>query len=499
MRLSVCGTFPVVALAVVLSCASQVDAGTREPRKPSVGVWPMWGGTPHRNMVSGEKNMPVKWDVDTKKGVKWVVGLGSQSYGNPVIADGKIIVGTNNESKRNPKVAGDKGVVMCFRASDGAFLWQAIHDKLEAGRVNDWPEQGVCSSGVVEGDRYFYVSNRCELVCVDVEGFGDGNNDGPFTGEKLTGKQDADIVWTLDMMSDDLGVFPHNLATSSPLVIGDLIYLLTSNGVDEGHLNIPSPRAPSFLAVNKKTGKIVWEDGTPGDKILHGQWASPGYGEVGGKGQVYFPGGDGWLYAFAPLGTADGLGKLIWKFDCNPKDSKWELGGRGTRNSLIATPVFHENKVYIGVGQDPEHGEGPGHLWAIDATKKGDVTESAKVWHFGNKDFGRTISTVAIADGLLYATDLSGFLNCLDLETGKKHWTYDALAAVWGSPYVVDGKVYLGDEDGDVVVLKHGKKMEVLAENVMNDTVYGTPVAVDGVLYIMTRSRLYALAAKPST
>jgi len=155
--------------------------------------------------------------------------------------------------------------------------------------------------------------------------------------------------------------------------------------------------------------------------------------------------------------------------------------------------------VYIGVGQDPEHGEGPGHLWAIDATKKGDVTESAKVWHFGNKDFGRTISTVAIADGLLYATDLSGFLNCLDLETGKKHWTYDALAAVWGSPYVVDGKVYLGDEDGDVVVLKHGKKMEVLAENVMNDTVYGTPVAVDGVLYIMTRSRLYALAAKPST
>ncbi len=72
-------------------------------------------------------------------------------------------------------------------------------------------------------------------------------------------------------------------------------------------------------------------------------------------------------------------------------------------------------------------------------------------------------------------------------------WTYDALAAVWGSPYVVDRKVYLGDEDGDVVVLKHGKKMEVLAENMMNDTVYGTPVAVNGVLYIMTRSRLYAL------
>ena len=480
-------------MMIVLTGVVRVDAGAPTPRS---GDWPMWGGTVSRNMVSAEKNMPVKWDVESKKNVKWVAGLGSQSYGNPIIAGGKIFVGTNNQAERNPMVTGDKGVVMCFRESDGEFLWQAIHDKLSAGRVNDWPEQGICSSGVVEGDRYYYVSNRCELVCVDVEGFADGENDGPVTDEKITGKQAADIVWSFDMMSEDLGVFPHNLATSSPVIVGDLIYLLTSNGVDEGHLNIPSPRAPSFLAVNKKTGTLAWEDGSPGDDILHGQWSSPAYGEVDGQGQVYFPGGDGWLYAFEPKGDADGLGKLIWKFDCNPKDSKWELGGRGTRNSLIATPVFFDNKVFIAVGQDPEHGEGPGHLWAIDASKKGDVTASAKLWHFGDKDFNRTISTVAIADGLLYAVDLSGFLNCLDLKTGKKLWTYDTLAAVWGSPYVVDGKVYLGDEDGDVVVLEHGNrtnKPKVLAENMMNDTVYGTPVAAKGVLYVMTRSRLYAL------
>ena len=460
---------------------------------PPAGTWPMWGGTPSRNLVSLEKNMPVKWDVAKKQGVKWVSTLGSQSYGNPVIAGGKIFVGTNNELQRNPKVTGDKGVIMCFRQSDGEFLWQAIHDKLAAGRVNDWPEQGICSSGVVEGDRYYYVSNRCELVCVDTEGFMDGENDGPFKDEKITGPQAADFVWKLDMMSDELGVFPHNIATSSPVIVGDLVYLLTSNGVDEGHLNIPSPRAPSFLAVNKKTGELVWEDGSPADKILHGQWSSPAAGVVNGQGQVYFPGGDGWLYAFEPTGSADGLGKLIWKFDCNPKDSLWRLGGRGTRNSLIGTPVFHENRVYIAVGQDPEHGEGPGHLWAIDATGKGDVTESGRIWHVGGDDYNRTLSTVAIADGLLYASDLSGFLYCFDAKTGRKYWTHDVLGAVWGSPYVVDGKVYLGDEDGDVVVLEHGKTKKLLAENLMNDTVYGTPVAVDEVLYVMTRSRLYAL------
>ena len=103
---------------------------------------------------------------------------------------------------------------------------------------------------------------------------------------------------------------------------------------------------------------------------------------------------------------------------------------------------------------------------------------------------------MAIADGLLYATDLSGFLHCFDVKTGRKLWTHDVLGAVWGSPYVVDGKVYLGDEDGDVVVLAHGKTKKLLAENLMNDTVYGTPVAVDGVLYVMTRSRLYALVKR---
>jgi hypothetical protein len=72
-------------------------------------------------------------------------------------------------------------------------------------------------------------------MCVDVEGFADGENDGVVQDEADNEKGDADIIWKLDMM-EDLGVFPHNLATSSPLVDGDLVFLLTSNGVDEAHL-----------------------------------------------------------------------------------------------------------------------------------------------------------------------------------------------------------------------------------------------------------------------
>ena len=201
------------------------------------------------------------------------------------------------------------------------------------------------------------------------------------------------------------------------------------------------------------------------------------------------PGGDGWVYAFEPE-----TGNIIWKFDCNPKDSVWELGGRGTRNNIISTPVVYDDKVFIAVGQDPEHGEGVGHLWCIDPSQTGDVTETAGIWHFGDEQFNRTMSTVAIADGLLYIADLSGFLYCLDVNTGDLFWKHDTFAAIWGSPYVVDGKVYLGDEDGDVVILKAGKTEEVLFETNMGSAVYTTPVAKNGVLYIVTRNMLVAIS-----
>jgi len=133
-----------------------------------------------------------------------------------------------------------------------------------------------------------------------------------------------------------------------------------------------------------------------------------------------------------------------------------------------------------------------GHLYAIDATKRGDITKTGMTWHYG--DIRRSISTGAIHEGLLYYADFSGFLHCLDVKTGKPYWKHDMLAAVWGSPLVADGKVYLGDEDGDVVVLQAGKEKKVLAENNLGSSVYATPVPANGVLFIANRNQLYALA-----
>ncbi|MCY4025356.1 MAG: PQQ-binding-like beta-propeller repeat protein [Acidobacteria bacterium] len=445
----------------------------------------MFGNSPSRNMVSDETGIVGEWDADTGMNVLWSQPVGSQAYGGPVVANGRVYVGTNNEGRRDPSIEGDKGVVMAFAADTGEFIWQMVHPKLSAGRVNDWPLQGVCSTAFMEGDRIWYVSNEAQVVCLDARGFADGNA-GPFLDEEDTGPIAGDIVWSYDMIGE-LDVFPHNLATGSPLIIGDVLYTVTSNGVDEGHVNIPSPFSPDFIALDKNTGELLWESNPVGENVLHGAWTNPAYGVIDGRPQVIFAGGNGVVYSLDPA-----TGELLWEFDCNPEDSEWILGGRGTRNNILSTPVIYDDKVYIGVGQDPEHGEAPGHFWVIDATGSGDVTDTHAVWHRGGEDFYRTMSTAAIADGVLYIPSLSGFLHALDPQTGEEFWTYDTFAAVWGSPFVADGKVFLGDEDGDVVVLRAGKEMEVIGEYNLGAAVYCTPVAKDGVLYILTRNRIWA-------
>ena len=472
----------LLGLLLSLAIASLRPAGFLAS-EPGTGDWPMWGGTPDRNMVSDMKGLPTEWDVKTKKNVKWVAKLGSQSYGNPVVAGGMVFVGTNNELQRDPKQGGDRGVLMAFRESDGEFLWQQTHTKVEAGRANDWPYQGVASSPLVQGEHLFYVSNRGVVMCLDIQGFRDNENDGPVTDEMLTGQFDADVIWSFDMM-EEVGSFPHNLSNSSPVIWGDLIYVSTSNGQDESHVHVPSPRAPSIIALNKNTGELVWEDNSVEGRILHGQWSTPTVGEIGGVVQVVSAQGDGWVRGY----TLDGM--KLWEFDSNPKDSVWPR----TRNEVIATPVIYNNRVYIGNGQDPEHGEGVGHFYAIDATKRGDITETGRIWHYG--EIHRTISTAAIADGLVYISDFSGYLYCLDAETGEPYWVHDTLASIWASPFVADGKVYLGDEDGDVVVLQQGKVKKVLAEMNMGSAVYSTPVPAHGALFMNNRNELFALAVQ---
>ncbi len=485
--------------------------------------WPRWGGNdPGRDMYSPAKGLPDHFDVKFKSGgeevdmktthnVKWVEKLGSQAFGNVVVSGGKVFIGTNNENPRDPQHQGDRSILLCFDEKTGEFLWQLVVPKLASGKVNDWENLGLLSSPCVEGNRVYLVTSRCEVVCLDTEGMANGN-DGPFMDEAQyvvgpgkpkanIGPKDADIIWRYDMM-DELGVFPHNASNCSVLIVGDRIYVCTSNGQDWTHSNIPSPNSPSFIALDKKTGQLVGEDDAQiGPHIFHGMWSSPSTGVVNGKQLVFWGGGNGFCYAFNAEPVKEGdtsYLKTAWKFDCNPPE-RWgtdvahKYPGAEGPSEVNATPVFYKNRIYVAVGQDPEHGEGVGILTCIDATKTGDVTKSAKIWSYDQ--IHRSLSTVSIDPdtGLLFVGDFSGFVHCLDAETGKLYWTHDMKAHVWGSTLVADGKVYLGDEDGDLVVMAASKEKKIISTTNLGAAIYSTPIVANGVIYVHSQSHLFAL------
>ena len=425
---------------------------------------------PGRNRVATAENLPATWDVASGEGVLWSTELGTVTYGGPTIAGDLIVVGTNNERPRDPAVTGDRGVVMALDRRDGRFRWQITHEKLPTGDANDWPLQGVCSTPSFDGERLYYVSNRGELVVAGLDGV---------------------VDWSFDMVGE-WGVFPKHMAASTPLVAGDLVFVSTSNGVtDDGR--VPAPDAPSFAAFERATGRPVWRDGSPGAGLIDGQWGSPSHGHAGGRAQIVFPAGDGWLYAFEPA-----TGRALWRFDGNSALAADELERIESRHVLVATPVFLEDTVYVAAGRDPEASLRAGVLWAVDAGGSDDVTASGTRWRFQDPDFGRAIATVAIDGGVVYAADLNGFLFALDAETGEKLWVYDSLSPFWSSPLVADGKVYAADTEGDVAVLRHGRTLEVLAEIAMPRPVYTSPSTDGSVVYLATSETLYALVARAS-
>ncbi len=474
--------------------------------------WPQWGGRDGRNMASAERGLPESFepgakktdgsgiDLATARNVKWVARLNGQTCSSPAISGGKVFIGTKASGLDDPKnSAVNGGVLKCFDEATGSLLWNFAVPRVESsgrGLAFDDMDLGICSSPTVEGDRVYLVTNRCEAVCLDTAG---------------------ELKWRFDMLSQ-LPVYPHDAANCSILVHGDLLYVGTSNGVTRGHdKTVPCPLAPSLIVLDKRTGRLVAKDDEKiGTRLFHGQWSSPSLACMAGREAILFGGGDGICYAFAPFAAAaEGCVPLskVWSYDCNPQQYKFKDGkpipywngdvrrhlgnaddGRYVGPSeIIATPVFHNSRVYVAVGQDPRHGRGRGILHCIDATGTGDITHTGKIWSYDKLD--RTLSTVSVAGGLVYVADVAGAVHCLDAETGRCYWVHQTGAEVWGSTLVADGKVYLGTKKS-FWVLAAGKQLKVLHEIRLGTSVWSTPVAANGVLFVASQSYLWAVRSQ---
>jgi outer membrane protein assembly factor BamB len=541
-----------------------VMAGIRRPPQLSAADQPQWGQAGSRNMVSAERGL-ADWfepgkpnsagevDLKTTRNVQWVARLGAQTYGTPVIAEGKVFVGTNNGNPRDPRCEGDRGVMMCFDEKTGRFLWQLVVPKLFDIKYADWYHIGLTSTPVVENGRLYSVTNRGEVVCLDANGMADGNQ-GPFTDEGRhmvpgsekpvePGPKDADILWLYDMVGQ-LGVRPHNAANCSVLLRGDLLYVCTSNGVEWTHKKVANPEAPSLIVLDKRSGKLVARDNFGiGANIIHGQWSSPAVGEVAGRPLGFFGAGNGYLYAFEPLDGAtlgetvrlttfpggqnvvgtlrvpsdgtrsvpatlprniaapDQAGPLknVWRFNGHPlaqhQDDVPIEHAHSTRSyEVVANPVFYNNRVYTVFTQEGYHNQHHAWITCIDPTGHGDRTRSGLVWSYDK--LTASVSTPSIADGLVYIADYDGHLHCLDAETGRCYWVHKVAGAgsTSGSTLVADGRIYLGtDQPPQLLVMATGREPRVINRIDLPEKVLCSPAAANGILYITTCSHLYAV------
>ena len=466
-----------------------------------------------RNPTSAETNLPEKVNPATGEGVRWTAKLGSQSYSTPVISQGKILVGTNNDSPRDPRHQGDRGILYCLDEKSGGFLWQLVVPKIGGGDPYlDWPKVGIDSPATVENDRVYILTNRDEVICLDIHGMSNGN-DGPFVDEARhqtpaggetvpVTPTDADIIWIADL-ENLAGIWHHDSAYGNPLIHGDFLYINSNNSVDNTHKVIRRPDAPSLIVLDKKTGRLVARDNEHiGPNIFHNTYSSPSLGTVKGRTLVCFGGGDGMLYGFEALTAMPPAGivanlKRVWKYDPDPTAPKTDVHSYNANreispSTIVAAPVFLGDRIYLTVGGDIWWGKYQAWLQCVTADQTGDTTGTAMRWSCPMK---HSITTPAVAGPLAFVADTGNkTLICVDTATGKDLWSHPLGSEIWSSPLVADGKLYLGTRRGKFFIFAATREKKLLCQTTFDDPIDASPVAATGVVYVATHTTLYALA-----
>jgi len=474
---------------------------------------PQWGERFTRNMVSAERGLPVSFDPKTGENIRWTARLGSDTHSTPVIADGRVYLGTNNRVPRDPRHEGDRGVLLCLDERTGELNWQLVAPKITTSKFWDWPFMGICSPATVVDGLVYIVTNRGEVACLDPKGMADGNQ-GPYldearhqtpTGQEAVavGPTDADILWLFDMVGT-LKVRQHDSAYASILAHGPFLYVNTSNGVGDTHREIESPDAPSLIVLERATGRLVAvDDEHIGPRIFHCTWSAPSVFREGDRETIVFGGGDGVVYGFEPVGSVPSAGEVrklrkLWQYDGDPNGPKSQVhrfttNRRESPSNIKGLPVIHGGRVHVAMGGDLWWGKNEAWLKVFEPPAAAGGTPR-EIWSYPLVQ--HVMSSPVVHDGMVFIADTGKRLHCVDAATGAGIWTHDVKGESWATPLVADGKVYFATRRGEFLTFTASREKRLLAEVSLGAGVSATPVAANGTLYVATMTHLYAVSAR---
>ena len=439
---------------ILCLCVISTFAWGSEVPSDSQRYWPQWRG-PLASGIAPHGDPPVEWNEN--KNVRWKIEIPGQGHATPIVWGDTVFVttaietdqrGEQNPTEVPPQRRGRRGppnittsnihkfAILAINRADGGIRWQqTVREEL--------PHEGTHPTGswaanspVTDGEHvYAYFGSR-GLFCFDMQG---------------------NLQWEKDL--GDMTIKRSFGEGSSPVLYGDTLVL---NWDHEG--------ASFIIALDKRTGEKLWkvdrEEGT--------SWSTPIVVEDNGRVQAI-------VNATNRTRSYDlATGSLIW-----------ECGGM--TSNTIPSPVTANGIVYVTSGF---RGNALQAIRLADA--EGDITGAeAVVWEY-DRDTPYVPSPMLYDDTLYFLKHNKGILSCFNASTGEAYYgpeRLEGIAEVYASPVGVSDRVYIVDRDGVTLVLKHGPKFEVLAENVLDDGFDASPAIVDTELYLRGHKYLYCIAS----
>jgi outer membrane protein assembly factor BamB len=440
-------------------------AGASAPSRPDpntpTGGWPSFRG-PQASGIAERQNLPDQWNGKTGENILWRTPIPGLAHSSPIVWGHRVFVTTAFSSDPNatfrPGLYGDgdaskdrshhRWMIYALDKRTGKILWERI-----------------AHQGVPVDKRHIKSTYANSTPATD------GRIVVAWFGSQGVHAYDVNgrFLWKVDLGRLDLGAYDIPTfewgPASSPIIWNGLVILQCDTQVDS-----------FLLALDAGTGKTVWK--TERDELP--SWGTPTVATTS-AGPVLVTNASNYIRGYDPR-----TGKELWRI------------GRSSKITA-PTPIFTDDMFVVVSGRAPER-----PIFVVRAGARGDLTlpegkSNSEAVAWSRMGRGSYMPTPLIYNGILYVLANNGLLDAYDLRTGDEIYRQRLPLVGSGfsaSPVASDGKLYLSNEDGEMLVITAGQKFTHVATNSMGELLMATPALSEGVMYVRSSSSLFAIGRK---